>query len=647
MNTYITLLPKLRTSVCAASPKHVLTIAALLFASVTSHAQASITENQSTKLYVTTSGIDSSAGTQTAPLKTIQAAVTKAAGLISKGTGVKIEVGPGTYRESVVIGSSTSSAVLTLEGTTTGGAIISGSDVLTGWSQSGSIYAHSWTAQAACSIPSGWPAASILPIVQRTEQFFVNGRPLTQVLSYGDLKAGTFYVNSASSVVNIFPPAGTNMATAVIEGANRASTLSVNSHNNLVLRGLVLQNAANCFNTSSASINSSANVLVDRVQANWNNWGGLGVYSSTNVTVQNSVANYNGAVGFSGNRDQNVLLQFNESDYNNWRGAQGAFYDWAQGGTKYFASRGITVNNHYSFNNLAQGLWFDTDNKNIEINGATLSGNVMPALQIERNEGPITLENSKLCSSGVGVNVLTSRDLTVKNNLFYNNGATNKYQAQFYLAGQNGGINITDWQTGQVYSLLTTNTALTGNTFADAAAGQLVFGTYLSGNDWSSFTSTLLSDNNTWYDPNTASAFKIVNGKLVNLGTWQTTLGVDKSSTWTPPAASQINACAAPSPTYTDFAVTVDALKYTMAAGNATATARVLSYGYGPVNLSISGLPAGVSAGFSSNGMTSGPSTITFAATSAAVNQTIPVTLWAVSGSRTHSVTFNLVVVHP
>jgi hypothetical protein len=631
--------------------KGALVAALFTVAGVCAHAQATITENQTQKLYVNAqTGLDTNAGTQTAPLKTIQTAVTKAnSTYISKGIGVKVEIGPGTYREKVTINSTSATApVLTVEATSVGQAIVSGADVLTGWTQSGNIYSRAWTANlGVCAIPSGWPPASILPIVQRAEQFFINDASLTQVLSSADLRPGTFFVNDSAATVSIYPPAGVNMATAAIEGSTRNSTLTANSVHNAVLRGLVFQRAANCLNTTSASINSGGNVLLDHVQANWNNWGGLGVYSSTNVTVQNSIGSYNGGVGFAGNRDISVLLSFNETDYNNWRGARGAFYDWAMGGTKYFASRSITVNNHYSYGNQAQGLWFDTDNQNITINSATLVGGYNAALQIERNEGPITLQNSNLCSNGAGVNVLTSRNLTVQNNVFYNNGGTNKYQAQFYLAGQNGGINITDWQTGQVYSLLTTNTTLNGNTFADAASGQNTFGTYLSGGDWTAFTSTLLSDQNTWYDSMTANAFKIVNGKLVNLAGWQSTLGVDKSSSWNSPSSSLLTACAIPTPAYTDFQVNVDALTYNMSAGKATATARVNSYGTGLAALSLSGLPAGVTATLSAPSLTSGSSTITFTATSTAVNQKVPVILWASSGNRVHSTTFYLNVVHP
>ncbi len=53
-------------------------------------------------------------------------------------------------------------------------------------------------------------------------------------------------------------------------------------------------------NYDGANIYSSSNVLINDVQANWNNWGGLGVNTSTNVTLENSIGNYNGGEGFGG-----------------------------------------------------------------------------------------------------------------------------------------------------------------------------------------------------------------------------------------------------------------------------------------------------------------------------------------------------------
>ena len=630
-----------------------LLLAALAIAGLRAHSQASVTENQTTSIYVDgLKGSNANSGTSLSPFKTIQAAINKANANNQKKIGTKVIIKPGVYREYVNIGriSGQTTVPLTVEAATTGTAIIAGSDVLGNWTADAGnpgIYTTDWSHDLGQSaIPSGWPA-NFNSIALRTEMVIVNNVPLTQVTSYGNLRAGTFYVNEASNVIHVRPAAGTNMQTAVVEAAVRPQTLTVSGRTNVVLRGLVLRHAASDINTVSAIVSSSSNVLVDSVEAVWNNWGGLGIFSSRNVTVQNSIASYNGGVGFLGNRDQATVLDFNESDYNNWRGAQAAFYEWGMGGTKMMDMRTATVTNHYSYNNQGEGLWFDTDNKNITIDNATLAGNVTAALQLERNEGPITLENSHLCTSGVGVNVLTSENLTIKNNTFYNNGGTNKYQAEIYLAGQPGGKQITDWQTKETYDLFTTDMVLTGNTFEDASAGQNVFGTYLSGADWSDFANTLNVSNNKWYNPTTASSFKIVNGKLVNLTGWQSATGTDYTSDWAPVSPSPSAACSAPVPTFTDFDVILNNRNYTMTSGKAVATVRVNSFGFGAVTLTTSGMPAGVTASLSQTSMVSGVATLTLSATKAAAKQTVPITLWAVGKDRVHSATFNVAVAPP
>jgi len=606
-------------------------------------AQANVVENQATYIYVdANAGSDSNSGAQAAPFKTIQAAINKASPLNQQGVGVKVIVNAGMYREAVTIGNyKSTSATLTVQAAVAGTAIISGSNVVTGWTQQNST---TWQAPFSdttgfCAMPSGWPT-TFAPIIQRTEMVFVNGTPLTQSIASADVKPGTFFFSDGYQMMHIAPPAGTNMSTAVVEVASRPSTMNITGRSNIVLRGLVFQHAADCINTSGVSINSSNNVLIDSVQANWNNWGGLGVYTSTNITVQNSVASYNGGTGFLGNKNQNVLHSFNESDYNNWRGAQGAFYDWAMGGDKFFQTHNATVKNHFSYNNQAEGLWFDTDNQNVTVDGAMLSGNVQAGLQLEKDYGPITVQNSTFCYSGPGLNVLTSPSVTIKNNTFYDNGGMKLYGASLFVAGQANGITINDWVTGQPHYLLTTGMVLSGNTFINDQSGKQLFGTYLTGNDYTQFTTTLNAGNNQYYDSTSPNTFKVLNGKLVNLGGWQSTVQTDYSSAWQTPAASPVAACTAPAPTFTDFNVNVDSSAYTMSGAKATVTAKINSFGYGPVNLQVSGLPSGVTAQLSQTSLTSGVVTITLNAASTAVTQKVPVTLWGISGSRVHSVTF-------
>ena len=621
--------------------------AVLAFSGIRASAQAGVTENQTHYLYVDAhSGSDSHTGTQSSPLRTIQAAVNKADTNNENGIGTKIIVNAGVYREAVNIGAYNSTgATVTIQAAVTGTAVIAGSNVLSGWSaQSSGIYTHTWTPNlGTCGIPSGWPS-TIPSIARRTDMLFVNGAPLTEVMASSQLRPGTFYVNESTNLIEMYPPSGTTVSSANIEAAVRRQTLSISGRKDIVIRGMVFRHAASCINTPGVTVSGSSHILFDADQALWNNWGGVGIFGTNYVTVQNSVANHNGGIGFMSTNDQYVLFNFNQSDYNNWRGAQGGLYDWGMGGTKFMYMRNTTVQNHFSYNNQAQGLWFDTDNKYITINNATLSGNHMAALQLEASEGPVTVENSHLCHSGVGANILNVEGLTIKYNTFYNNSGTGVYDpAEVFVAGFAGGHKITDWISGQAYTLITKGTVLTGNTFENAGGGQQVFGTYLGGTDWSQFATSLNAGSNKWYDPYASSNFVIVSGKKVTLGGWQSATGTDYSSSWAKASTSPAGACAPPASSYADFAVSLNRENYSMGAGGSTSgRLQVKSYGYGAVSLHMTGLPSGVSASLSSASLVSGMVTITFHAASTVGAQTVPVTLWAISGSRVHSITFNL-----
>jgi hypothetical protein len=629
----------------------ILLLAALAMTGVRALCQASVSENEAATLYVSKSGSTnaSAAGTSSAPLGSIQAAVNRANVNSQKGIGTKIIVAPGVYREALTINAASSSAPLTIQASSIGTAVIAGSDVLTGWSSvSGhpNTYYHSWTYNFGnCPTPNGWPG-TFPTIARRSEMIFVNNVMYTQVLSESQLKAGTFYVDEAANHILVTLPSGMSANGATIEAAVRSETLEVNHRNNFVLRGVVLRHARTCINQGGADINSSTNVLVDHVQAIWNGWGGLQFNHDTKLTVQNSIASHNGGVGFTANNGVNTLFSYNETDFNNWRGAQGALYDWGMGGTKMMYMRSTTVQHHYSYGNQAQGLWFDTDNKNITVNSVTVSGSAESALQLEANEGPILVEYSHFCGSLAGVNFLNSDHVTLKSNTFYNNGSFGVYTpAGIFLAGRKGGHVIYDWQTHQYYNLYTANTVMTGNTDVDAASGQHVFSTYLSGYDWSHFADTLSASSNRWYDPYTTYAFKVVNGKTVNLSGWRSAVGTDYSASWGAPSSSPAGACAIPSQSFTDFQISLNQESYSMSSRKATIMAKVASFGYGTIYLSTSGLPSGVSASMNHSSITNGIVTITLTASSSASNRTVPITFWATSGSRVHSVTTNVHIV--
>jgi len=318
----------------------------------------------------------------------------------------------------------------------------------------------------------------------------------------------------------------------------------------------------------------------------------------------------------------------------------GALYDWGMGGVKLMKMRSTSVRNQHSYRNQAQGLWFDTDNKNITVDHAYLNQNVLGSLQLEANEGPITVTNSAMCSNGIGANIINTEKLTMKHNVFHNNGGTNTQQAQIFVAGKSGGRRIRDWQTGQSYNLYTSGTVLQDNSIQDAAGGQNTFGTFLGGYDWYHFSQTLVGGNNRWFDPTTTRAFKISHGKLLTLSGWRSATGTDHSSYWS--KSTSTAGCGVPAPSFSDFSVNADNRSYSMSRGHTTATLRVSSFNFGTVNLKVTGLPRGVSASLSRSSPTSGAVTLHLSANSTAARQTVPITIWAYGGSRVHTVTVNV-----
>ena len=611
--------------------------------------QATVAANQGTYIYVDAStGSDSNPGTSAKPFKTIQAGVNKAVAYSRSGIATTVDVEPGVYREAVTIAGKTSSASMTVRAATAGSVYIDGADVLTKFYKSGSsVYAYPWVDSVeGCPLPAAWP--SMPPVSLKNEMIFVNGISMTQVMSSSQLRPGTFFINSPYQEVDVYPPSGTDMDTAKVEVSARRATLTVNDSKDLAVTGLVFEHAASCMDVSGANVFSSSNILFDDVQANWNNWGGLGISGSSGITVENSIGSYNGGIGFGGFEDVDALYENNETDYNNWRGAMVAFYDFAMGGTKLMRTHTANVSGQKSYNNASEGLHFDTDNMNITVDGAHLVHNLVENLQLEASQGPFNVENSSFCTGGTGINLINAGDVTMTNNHFYDNGNTvgnlvQDQNAQVFLAGNAGGRIVTNFQTGADTNVYTDNTKMEDNTFTAVGAGQYVFNTYLSGEDWSKFIDSIHSSDNKWYDSATTTPFGLPGGKRTSFAGWRS-IADDTTSAWAL-SSEAAEDCGVPSPAYPDFGLyahdnTSYVSSWVMSGGKLSIPLQVRSFSYGTVDLSVSGLPSGVSASFSPAAVANGSSTLTLSASSSAKSETVAITVFGVSGSRVHTITF-------
>jgi hypothetical protein len=484
---------------------------------------------------------------------------------------------------------------------------------------------------------------------------FVNGTPLTQVISSEEMIEGTFYVDDAGGQISVWPPAGTNMSTAV-EIAVRPGVFTLSGATNFVLRGLTFEHAATCPQGGNAlTINNSTGVLVDTDNFLWNNDAGLGFYEANNVVVQNSVANHNGAEGFSAAQGKNYNYNNNETSYNNWRGAMAAFYGWGVAGTKLIALHGASLSEWKSYYNQTGGVWFDTDNADVSIQSLDSSNNLTYGMFLEANQGPISVTGSKFCNNQdnevptssfgtlLGGN---SEFVTVRSTLFYNNTVSAGGGGQIEIGGRASGRTFTNWETNQSMTVQSRNWTLGGNTVVGVGGNQRLFYSYLTGSAWNLFQSTFSSNNNTWWNASNAKVFNTSAGVL-NFAGWKSALEQDANSTFSDPAGS----CPAPKPDALDYWLSTyfDGDVKTVSRGsNAVYTIQVFPVGAfsGTVGLSADGLAQiGATSSFGSSSInTSGSTTLTVSATGSTTVGRFPITVIASSGGVVRTMILTLVV---
>jgi hypothetical protein len=626
-------------------------------------AQADINEGKETAfLYVDGSkGSDTNPGTQSRPFKTIGHAAAVAVTNNRKSIGTRVTINPGTYRESILLPSSPSdtSLPITFEAAEAGTVTVSGSDVWTGWQPyagKAGVYRNSWPyTWGLCSRPSDGPFLQDINL--RREMIFVNGAPLTEVLTLSQLGSGTFFVDETNAIVYIFPPLKTNISTATIEVATRNAPFTAYSRTDIVLRGLNFAEANTCRDNDAVTFNGGSNLLIDTDTFNWNNSGGLHMNITTNFTVQDSLANHNGQQGFNSFEAKNGLWTSNEADYNNWRGAQGGIYGWAAGGFHFFAQHDNTVNGAKMFFNMTHGVHWDTDDANDSADSMIVANNLRNGVVVEASEGPVTISNSHVCFNAPlslyydgGMALRGSTFVTLTGNVFASN-----FISQMPITGIAGGvpITITNYETGQQYNLLTTNLTLTSNTIAGGANEQIFLDFDQAGSAWTEFLSTLDSDHNDWWNASVPQPFTVpepADFTTINWAKWLSTTGQDTHSTFTAPSGNPTAPCQV-SPDGPDlWFVNPNNGTLTVSAGtSAVYTMLLIPIGGFSAKTSFSaygvGFVPGAKGSWSAASVTgSGSVTFTVTTSSSTPSGTYPITMAAHAGSIEKTVTVSLTV---
>lgn len=474
---------------------------------------------------------DENPGSDEAPLKTVGRAISLAVENNKKGQGTKVLIHAGMYRDSISLvpnGKETPAPII-IEAAGKGGAIISGSDVWTDWTRQKDtpVYVHPWPMKWGLSpYPAGWePSVVLWPITRHREMIFLDGHLLRQVLSPMELTDGSFYVCAEKQMAYIWPPKETDMKAAVVEVAVRPRPFWALGKQNVAVRGLVFQHAANTYDESAVGFANCHDVLVEDCAVQWNSGQGLGFAPCDNVTARRLKINNNGAGGGGGWKVSNILWEDTEQAGNNWRGHWGKFHDWAPAGCKFMLIRDGLFRRTTSAANFCRGFWFDTDCVDVVLAEANLCNNLVDGLFLEADQGPITVRSCRVASNALGgISSTNSSHITLERNIIWGNGNHQVW------AGGNETRTEEDHVAKKPMLLKVEHWTLMDNIIAASRGDQSV----LDFVGWKHFVTTLAAQGNWYFNPDKTMAFRL-SGADSNLALWQSKTGQDANSVFADP----------------------------------------------------------------------------------------------------------------
>ncbi len=292
---------------------------------------------------ITTSTSCISSATMLCPSDNIQAKVTAA------GAGATLTLQPGIYRMQTV----TPLANQTFVGQP--GAIMSGAKLLTGWTQSGSVwYVTGQTQKLADS--SG--VCQIGTLCQYQEDVYRDNVLLRRVGTLSAVGPGTFYFDYVNQIIYLGDdPTGHTLEGAATEYAFQGNAQGAGG--GVTIQGLIIEKYATP--ASRATVGNTApgdNWTISNSEIRYNHGTGV-VVARTGTQVLNNFIHHNGQLGVGGSGTpglaQNALIRGNEVSYNNTL----AFTSEAGGMKFVHYATAITVRNNYVHDNYYIGIWSD------------------------------------------------------------------------------------------------------------------------------------------------------------------------------------------------------------------------------------------------------------------------------------------------
>jgi parallel beta-helix repeat protein len=363
-------------------------------------------------VYVSPSGNDGADGTASAALRTLQHAVAVAP------SGSTIVLRGGIYHEQVEIPANKS---LTVQAFPHEAVWLDGSSAVGGWTKQGSAWVHAgWTAQfdSTASYTAGSTANQgfinpAYPMAAHPDRAWIDGVALRQVGSAAAVTAGTFYADYAGKRLIVgSDPSGHDVRASDVELALTSRSA------NTTIRGLGVRRYASSVPDMATVRLIGANDRLENVVVTDNATQGITALA-THITVSHVTTSDNGLLGMHANYADGLVVDHVLAQHNNLE-----HFNFApvSGGLKFSRTRGITVTDTVSRDNIGVGLWLDESCYNATVVRNDLVNNQGHGLSFEISATGVLADNIVTGNGQDGFKINNANHVQIWNNTFGGNG---------------------------------------------------------------------------------------------------------------------------------------------------------------------------------------------------------------------------------
>jgi parallel beta-helix repeat protein len=381
-------------------------------------------------IFVSPSGSDSNAGTESGPLKTVGKAISKAA------SGQTIELRGGIYHETIVL---PNTKTLTIQSYPNEPVWFDGSVPVTGWSANGSRWSvGGWTTQfdASPTYTRGAPDNTsqywafvnpAYPMAAHPDQIWIDNIAQQQVASLAQVKAGTFYVDYGSKSMYL----GSNPVGHAVTASTLVKAITT-SGNGDTLRGFGVRKYAPSVPDMGAVVMGGVSSHIENVMITDSATTGLTIAASDSTVTHVSILR-SGLMGFHADyADRLTMIGLDASDNNTEHFNMAP----AAGGAKITRSRGVSVIGSRFDSNNGPGIWFDASAYNIQLARSSFTNNAQFGIALEISASVRIVNNLIANNRDSGIALKNTSNVEVWNNTIYMNARPINITQDTRLASQ-------------------------------------------------------------------------------------------------------------------------------------------------------------------------------------------------------------------